>query len=328
MTELSIGILVDSALKHQCLSDTVVQAGHTIAVAHLLSQAMPLPTLEQAVDAWLVDVSLPDEDSAGDQQQALLLWMDELLVQSKVPVLVNDDVELVQGSAEYTDWLRRILQRLQRLNGDINLQAGRGASEVWVLGASTGGPAAVKDFLQQLPANLQVAFLYVQHIDSGQAQTLVNMMTKAGHYPVRMATHGLVLANNTITLISADCSVNIHANGTLLLNQQAWGGCYAPSIDQVAANVARVYRQRSGLIVFSGMGDDGARSSRLIKQQGGKVWVQSPAQCTIASMPEATLATGTVSFMGTPPELAKALASVKAPTGTSSAFRHKRFTPH
>jgi len=310
---LSIGILVDSSLKQQYLGNMVAQAGHKIGFVHVLKLNTALPSLEQKVDAWVVDVREPDDHDADCEQQAALLdLLDDLLEQTRVPVIVNDATELTQGSAEYNDWVRRMLQRLERLSGDINLQAGGGASEVWVLAASTGGPAAVKDFLKQLPPELKVAFVYVQHIDSGQAETLVKMMSNAGHYPVRIAKQGSVLTDNSITLVTADRSVKIHDNGTLVVSKHPWGGCYSPSIDQVAANVARVYRQRSGMIIFSGMGDDGAASSRLIKQQGGKVWVQAPEQSTIASMPEAAIATGTVSFIGTPPELANALAKLKS----------------
>lgn len=324
MTELSIGILVDSPLKQQYLSGIVLQAGHSVGCAYVVTPAEEpndaatefaapeLPALADCVvDAWIVDVKAPDEPDHHGPHSALRALLDELLEQSQVPVIVNDACELPQSSAEYQHWVRRVLQRLERLSGDINLQSGSRAREVWVLGASTGGPAAVKDFLQALPANLNIAFLYVQHIDSGQAQTLVKMMSKAGHYPVSIAKRGLVLMANSITLISADCRVNIHDNGTLLVTKAPWGGYYSPSIDQVAANVARVYRQHSGMIIFSGMGDDGALSSRLIKQQGGRVWVQTPAQSTIASMPEAAIATGTVSFIGTPPELAHALSKLK-----------------
>ena len=312
-TGLNIGILVDSPLKQQYLGNMVVQAGHKIGFAYVLKINAPLPSLAQPVDAWVVDVSEPDDGEEDcEQKAALVALLDDLLEQTQLPVIVNDATELTQGSPEYNNWVRRMLQRLERLSGDINLQAGGGASEVWVLAASTGGPAAVKDFLKQLPPELKVAFVYVQHIDSGQAETLVKMMSSAGRYPVRIAKQGSVLCDNTITLVTADCSVNIHDNGTLVVSKNPWGGCYSPSIDQVTANVARVYRQRSGIIIFSGMGDDGAASSRLIKQQGGKVWVQSPEQSTIASMPEAAIAAGTVSFIGTPPELADALAKLKS----------------
>ena len=52
------------------------------------------------------------------------------------------------------------------------------------------------------------------------------------------------------------------------------------------------------------MGDDGSASCRLIRQRGGAVWVQTPADCTAPSMPDSVLATGSVENIGTPEELA------------------------
>jgi len=306
---LRIGILVDSPLKQQYLSHMVVQAGHQLSFAYVFKQGAALLDLPQSVDAWVVDVNDPEE--TDHLRLAAMELLDDWLVQTPVPVIVNDAPEMKQNSPDYNDWVRRMLQRLERLSGDVNLQAADGASEVWVLAASTGGPAAVKDFIRQLPAQLNVAFVYVQHIDKGQAETLVKMMSSAGHYPVTIAKQGSVLTNNTITLVTAERSIHIHDNGTLVVNKSPWSGYYAPSIDQVTANIARVYRQRSGIIIFSGMGDDGAASCRLIKQQGGKVWVQTPEQSTIASMPDAALSTGTVSFMGSPQELANELGKLK-----------------
>lgn len=314
MSGLSIGILVDTPLKQQYLGNMVVQAGHKIGYSYSLVSGTALPKVEKTIDAWVVDVAADwDDNESNHPNQNLAQFIDELLEQTLVPVIVNDTAEPTQTSSDYNNWLRRMLQRLERLSGDVNLQVNTGATEVWVLAASTGGPAAVKDFLKQLPPALNIAFVYVQHIDAGQADTLVKMMSSVGHYAVSIAKQGSVLSQNTISLVTADRSVSILDNGTLVVGKNAWAGFYSPSIDQVAANVARVYRQRSGIIVFSGMGDDGAASCRLIKQQGGKVWVQSPAQCTIASMPEAAIATGTVSFMGSPIELADALGRLNSP---------------
>ena len=307
MSGLSIGILVDNNFKQQYLSNMVVQAGHRVGFVYVLTVDSPLPQLDQAVDAWMVDLSEP-EDEHGIERSTQM--MSELMETHK-PLLLDDSGEYKQGTLGYQDWSRRTLARLDRLRGDVNLQGAGGANEVWVLGASTGGPAAVKDFLKALPPALNVAFVYVQHIDSGQAEPLVKMMSSAGHYPAMLAQHGTVLSPNSLALVTADRSIHIHDNGTLVVRKQAWVGFYAPSIDQVAANVARVYRRRSGIIIFSGMGDDGAASCRLIRQQGGKVWAQTPSQCTIASMPEAAIATGAVSFFGSPLELANSLAQLK-----------------
>ena len=303
---LQLGILVDSAQKQQALTHLVTQSGHKVG-CHLLlptPQAASQKLAEHALDAWVVDVA---EDYCDDQQ-----LLEQLFAQSRVPIILSDSSEFAPGSEAHSAWLRRTGLRLQRLRGDINLQQANPANELWLLAASTGGPAAVKRFLAQLPANLGIAFLYVQHIDANQAVTLNRMMSNAGSYPAMVATQGVVLEANSLTLVTARDPVEILENGTLVVNYgQSWKGSYAPSIDQLAANAARIYRERCGLIIFTGMGDDGAVSCRLIKQVGGKAWVQSPDDCTSDSMPVSALATGCVGLSGTPEYLARSLAQLK-----------------
>lgn len=299
---LRLGLLVDSASKQQVLAQLIANSGHKLGQQYVLGQAQAWVD-DPDVDAWLVDVAA---DYADDQH-----LLENLFSRSRIPVILSDSSEFSAGSDEHTAWLRRTSLRLQRLPGDINLQQARPANELWVLAASTGGPAAVKRFLASLPADLGIAFLYVQHIDANQAVTLNRMMTNAGNYPAMVATQGLVLEANSLTLITARDSVELLNNGTLVVHHdQPWKGDYAPSIDQVAANAAQVYRERSGLIIFTGMGDDGAASCRIVKQVGGQVWVQRPDDCTSDSMPVSALATGCVGLSGTPEYLAKALSKL------------------
>jgi len=206
---LRLGILVDSAPKQQVLAQLIAKSGHKLAHQLLLGHARQLVE-DENLDAWLVDVA---EDYADD-----LLLLETLFSRSRIPVILSDSSEFAAGSEEHSAWLRRTSLRLQRLRGDINLQQAEPASELWVLAASTGGPAAVKRFLAALPANLGIAFVYVQHIDANQAITLNRMMTNAGSYPAMVATQGLVLEANSLTLITAKDSVELLTNGTLVIN--------------------------------------------------------------------------------------------------------------
>lgn len=296
MTSLRLGILTDSAPKQQALARLVAQSGHQLCCQLLLEPAVTAITSPE-IDVWLVDVA---EEYPDDHH-----LLEQLFSESPVPILVSDSTEFPPGSNEHTAFLRSTAQRLRRLSGDISLQQTTPAQDLWILAASTGGPAAVKRFLGKLPDNLGVAFLYVQHIDPLQTAPLIRMMTSAGGYPSLLASQGMVLEANRLILVTALDHVEILENRTLAVTQgKGWLGDYAPSIDQICANAAHIYRQRCGLIIFTGMGDDGADSCRLIKQLGGKVWVQTPTDCTIDSMPVSALATGCVGVTGTPENLA------------------------
>ena len=321
MKGLQIGILVDCTTKQQYLNSMVVQAEHKVVVAKVLHTLVALPDPNSAVDLWIID--LADVDQTSPDAEAITDALYDFIEASSVPVLVNDSGSLKAGSpAEQLEWTRRVQKRLERLGGDINRQNKAPANEVWVLGASTGGPAAVKDFVAALPPDLGVGFVYVQHIDGGQAEPLAKMISNAGVYPVNVATQGDLIEANRITLITSASAVVIHENSTLLVSGKPWIGGYAPSIDQVVTNVARVYRQRAGVIIFSGMGNDGAAGCRHMRQQGGQVWAQDPKQCGIASMPTEAIATGTVSFTGSPVDLALAFARTRnSPTHNSTAHK-------
>lgn len=304
MTALRIGILVDDLLKRQYLSKSIEDAGHSLVRAALLRETEPLEGV--AADAWIVDVAVPaEEESEGSNRQLAVL--EALLESVTVPLIVSDSGDCVPGSDEHNAWLKRTMARLRQLAGDINLQSLTKAEHLWVLAASTGGPAAVREFISNLPPDLGLAFVYVQHIDNHYGATLVKMMN-ASPYPASLAVQGAVLQENRMLIVTARERMEVLANGTLALNEAPWGGPYAPSADQFAANVAWVYGPRAGLIVFSGMGDDGASACRLIKQRGGQVWAQSPASCASSSMPDSALATGCVDFTGTPEQLAHHLA--------------------
>lgn len=302
MTALRIGILVDDLLKRQYLTKSINEAGHCPVRTALLGEPGVLEEID--ADAWLVDVAVPIEDGGSTNQNLAIL--DALLESVSVPLIVSDSSEYVPGSDEHNAWLKRTMARLRQLAGDVNLQSVSKAEHLWVLAASTGGPAAVKEFLSQLPSDLGLAFVYVQHIDNHYGATLVKMMG-ASPYPASLALQGAVLQENRLLIVTAQERVEVLANGTLAVNETPWGGPYAPSADQFAANVARIYGPKAGLIVFSGMGDDGACACRLIKQRGGQVWAQSPASCASSSMPDSALATGCVGFTGTPAQLAQQL---------------------
>src|SRR6187402_226621 len=105
MAGLSLGILVDNALKQQYLGNMVVQAGHRIGYSSILSVSAP-PDLTQQVDAWVVDLVEPDEGSDEAFQLAIMTVLDNLLEQVQAPVIVNEGIAFHQGSIEHQDWVR------------------------------------------------------------------------------------------------------------------------------------------------------------------------------------------------------------------------------
>jgi chemosensory pili system protein ChpB (putative protein-glutamate methylesterase) len=317
---LRIGLLAHTQLQQRSLRVLVEESGHHAVTCPLITELAEQADLERVsrareVDAWLVVVDA-DGDSTGkdnahnatDGEQNLLQWLEHehWLDQRSAPVIFCDGPVSGTHDQQHQAWARRVREKLHHLTGAINLANSEqgSAKHVWVLAASTGGPAAVKQFLGALPPGLDVGFIYVQHIDTGFKDTLAQVMSRAGSYSARVVEHGSVIRPNEVAIVSPDHATELLANGTFVVNDRAWAAPYRPSADYIIANVAHCYGRRSGVIVFTGMGDDGAMGSRLMRQKGGQVWVQSPSTCTSDSMPNSTLAMGCVEFEGNPVVLA------------------------
>jgi chemosensory pili system protein ChpB (putative protein-glutamate methylesterase) len=321
---LRIGLLAHTQLQQHTLRSLVEECGHRVGrcllVADLEKQpAIALDDPAFVSDAWIVAIDAEADDGAGgrprhgdaegEDQQPLEQWLERnpWLDRQSAAVIFCEGTVPATHAPRYAAWSRRLKEKLNHLTGAINLAQTQSAQRVWVLVASTGGPAAVKQFLAELPPRLGIGFIYVQHIGTSFKDTLAQVMSRGSHYPARVVEHGSVVRPDEVAIISPDCATELLPNGTFVVHRHVWSAPYRPSADYIVANVAQSYGARSGVIIFTGMGNDGAASSRLMRQKGGQVWVQTPASCTSDSMPAATLAAGCVSFKGRPCALAQQL---------------------
>ncbi|ARN73712.1 chemotaxis protein CheB [Oceanicoccus sagamiensis] len=302
-----IGLVTDSDLNRYVLQAVLAEGHYELAgsfdrttLSAYLSEHKTTPD----IDGWLVDID------DNDIQQSL----DLLLGQSDLPLLVNDDIPPVQDAKDHEIWQRRLLEKLEVLvirsveSVESALPVEMSANKVWVLVASMGGPDAVKRFLTTLPQALPIAMVYGQHIETNFDGLLTSAVT--GHdYPMQLVSGEQQLVSGEILVVPVDHQLRFLSRGRVVETRKAWAGSYQPALDQVIADLARVYRQNLGVIVFSGMCNDGEIGCRVAKACGGTVWAQTPESCLSPDMPNAAISTGCVSRQGTPEQLAEALAA-------------------
>lgn len=294
-----IGIVAGTDLNRHVLKKLLLDSGYGARCVdpQALSQCLQEDTNQP--DAWLLDSSDPDVDQLVAQ----------IVQYSETPFLVNDECPPVQPDA-LKDWRRRVLDKLEELVASVSATDYADIEKpqaIWVLAASTGGPEAVSAFLAALRPGLPIAMVYAQHIEQGFDQILKNALGKHRHYPSKLCRGEQYLCKGGLLVVPADRQLRFLPFHRVLETRNAWEGRYQPAIDQVVGELARLYQERCGIIVFSGLCDDGALGSRVIQANGGEVWVQTPSSCVSPDMPNAALATGLVSMQGTPTQLAQAM---------------------
>jgi len=186
-------------------------------------------------------------------------------------------------------------------------RAALGAERVWVLGASIGGPQALKEFLAELPAGLPMGFVLAQHIGSGFVSLLADQLGRVTGLEVLGAQDGMVPGLGQVLVAPVEQELTFDEDGCIRLNPLTRRNVYSPSIDDVMTQVAEQYGANSGAIVFSGMGSDGLAGSRVIAERGGQVWAQDADTCVISSMADSVRVAGLANVTAPPGELARLL---------------------
>jgi len=67
---------------------------------------------------------------------------------------------------------------------------------------------------------------------------------------------------------------------------------YRPSVDFLMFSVADCFPGRSLGVILTGMGNDGAKGCKRIKETGGRVFAQSEESCVVYGMPRAVVEAG------------------------------------
>ncbi len=176
---------------------------------------------------------------------------------------------------------------------------------VLVLGASIGGPDALRIFLAGLPAGFPALFVLAQHLESGFFDRLAQQLQKVSKLPVRVATGAIRVAAGEVLVVPSGERVVVAPDGAVHLEPYAEAPHYRPCIDDVMRDVADRFGTRATAIIFSGMAGDAVEGAVYLTSKGGEVWAQDPASCVVSSMVDGAQARGVVEFIGTPRELAE-----------------------
>ena len=280
----------------------------------------------QAVENVSADVLLVD---LSEEIESEIELIDGLLEHSTLPILFNDSSP--SGGRANGQWAKRLALKLidmvraaspppvpkvaeapaacaDMATSPRAVSRPTGAAEnVWVLGASLGGPQALRDFLAAVDADLPVAFVLAQHIGVNHVQLLAEQLNRVSTFRVLPAKLGHVLRHGEVILSPADRHLQLTEDGYVALTAMPADAIYSPSIDHVMAAVAKRYGNRVGAIVFSGMGDDGAEGCLAVARQGGIVWAQDVKSCVISSMPDQARKTRTVTYSASPQAIARHL---------------------
>ncbi|HOK01014.1 MAG TPA: chemotaxis-specific protein-glutamate methyltransferase CheB [Spirochaetota bacterium] len=168
-------------------------------------------------------------------------------------------------------------------NGNISLE--KKSLQIIAVGASTGGPVAVLELLKNFKRVDFPPILVVQHITSGFSKGFADWLRDSTSLDVRIAINGERLQNSVVYVAPDDLHLGVTKNGIIVLDDGPEIHHVRPSVSYLFNSVALNYGEKSVGILLTGMGTDGAKELKLMRECGAVTFAQDEESSVVYGMP-------------------------------------------
>ena len=184
--------------------------------------------------------------------------------------------------------------------------------QVVVIGVSTGGPKALARIVPELPADLAVPVLLVQHMPAEFTGALAKRLDRTSGLRVQEARDGAQPRPGEVWIAPGGQHMVVSGSTSsprLGLNLEPPENSCRPSVDPLFRSAVDVYGARVLAVVLTGMGQDGALGAEQVRRAGGSVLVQDKETSVVWGMPGAIASRGLAHEVLPLEDIASAIAS-------------------
>lgn len=164
------------------------------------------------------------------------------------------------------------------------------------IGASTGGTEAIKVVLEQMPPDAP-AIVITQHIPDRFSGPFAARMDRSCAMSVCEASDGQLIMAGHVYIAPGGRHLKVRRDGAKYVCQitdDAPVNRHRPSVDVLFMSVAEAAVQNAVGVILTGMGDDGARGLKVLRDAGAKTLGQDEASSVVWGMPGSAYKIGAV----------------------------------
>lgn len=159
------------------------------------------------------------------------------------------------------------------------------AVELLAIGASTGGPQVIETILRGLSSRLTVPVVVVQHLSQGFQNNLVQWLSDSTRVQIQVAQHGALLVPGVVYLAPDERHMEVTGSGRLVLTEDPPENGSRPAVSALFRSVAKHYGPRAIGVLLTGMGRDGAKELRAMRDLGATTIAQDEESSAVHGMP-------------------------------------------
>jgi len=186
------------------------------------------------------------------------------------------------------------------------------------VGGSAGGLDAYIRLLQNLPPDMNVALVIVNHITLVPTQ-LPEALTRFSSMPVVLITEALKVEPNQVYIIPANRDLHV-AKGRFHLEPISKPHGWPDVITVFLRSLANHWDGKLIAVIVSGFDGDGAIAMCAIQAAGGITIAQKPATARQPDMPESAIQSGCIDFVLSPEDIARQIVRMSQGEATGTGL--------
>ncbi|MFH1118031.1 MAG: chemotaxis-specific protein-glutamate methyltransferase CheB [Pseudomonadota bacterium] len=198
--------------------------------------------------------------------------------------------------------------------------------QIVAIGASTGGPPALREILAKLPQDFDVPVLVVQHISPGFTQGFVDWLNGSCPMNVQLARNGEKALPGNAYVAPDGCQMGIDPRRTIQVKPDKPKDGIAPSVAWLFKSTAEAFGERSIGVLLTGMGRDGALELKLMRDKGAQTIAQDKESSVIYGMPGEAMKLGAVKYSLPIEKIGEMLCSLVKRKGNLPTLQKDSFT--
>lgn len=181
----------------------------------------------------------------------------------------------------------------------VSMAPSKNPNKIIAIGASTGGAAAIKNVLTQMPKNAP-GIVVVQHMPAHFTTSFAGRLNELCQMQVKEAKHGDPVTDGKVLIAPGNYHMLLQRSGGTYFVAVKTGPLVhyqRPAVDILFRSVARYAGANAVGIILTGMGKDGAQGLCEMKQAGAITIAQDEKSSVVYGMPKEARLMGGVDYV-------------------------------
>lgn len=335
--KIKVLIVDDSSTIRQLLGKILSEDKQIEVVA-----AVERPSLvEEAIkkhkpDVMTMDIHMPEMDGVNLLKKLQPVYKIPTIMISSISkeegpfvldALANGAIDYIQkpSANNLADVAIQIRERVKMAAGAVQVNtSGRvkkvnskgplDKNQLVLIGSSTGGTEALRVLFEAMPENIPPTVV-VQHIPPVFSAAFAQRLNTLMKFEVKEAADGDEIKENRVLIAPGGMQLSISSlNGKLVVKTQDLPPMnrHKPSVDFMFKSALDLDPSRIIGVILTGMGNDGAKYLKELRDQGARTIAQSKETCVVFGMPREAIEIGAAEFIKPLDQIAETILNLSA----------------